>query len=299
MWICYVQAITSHTHQLFSYIHIQLDILKQYLKWWREVTARDFPNRPDLLQMIPTPNGIDIAKLGDCGALSSETCTSARKTRRILVELIEKQDGIIYELDCVQHLRYVWFNGAAKSVSTFLAMYLEDSLEEISSFLCVNPDLAQVICAYHKEFSLTANYPKWHGERFCAWMIKNYPKEYLMHAERALGSRQDLICMGSMAIFKNRVPNIEFLDDQLHICSNNHILQHNLFIILSSLWMIATSRIFSILNVDICMHVRWLAGNTHKLAHHNWGARSIGRVFDILHTSLNNILDYIPLIHCK
>ena len=47
------------------------------------------------------------------------------------------------------------------------------------------------------------------------------------------------------------------------------------------------------------MPVRWLAGNTHKLASHNWGARSIGRVFDILHTALNNILDDITLIHDK
>ena len=66
---------------------------------------------------------------------------------------------------------------------------------------------------------------------------------------------------------------------QLCICGNNHILQQNIFIILSSLEMIATSRIFDILDVAICMPVRWLAGNTHKLAHHNWGAWSIGREF--------------------
>ena len=63
--------------------------------------------------------------------------------------------------------------------------------------------------------------------------------------------------------------------------------------------MIATSRLFSILNVAICMPVHWFYGNTHKLAHHNWGARSIGRVFDIFHTLLNNILYDITLIHDK
>ena len=61
--------------------------------------------------------------------------------------------------------------------------------------------------------------------------------------------------------------------------------------------MIATSRLFAILNVAVFMPVCWLDGNTHKLAHHNWGARSIGRVFENLHTALNNILDYITLIH--
>ena len=79
--------------------------------------------------MIPTPNGIDIAKLWNGGALYSQTCNSARKTRRILVKLIEEQDDIVHEVDCVQHLRCVLFNGASKAVSTFLATYLEDSLE--------------------------------------------------------------------------------------------------------------------------------------------------------------------------
>ena len=189
--------------------------------------------------------------------------------------------------------------GTAKAVSTFLTTYLEDSLEEISSFLCVKPDLAQVIRAYHKELSLTANYSKGNGERFRAWMIKKYPKEYLIHSEHTSGSRRHLICMGSMAIFKKCVPNIEFLDEQLHVCGNNHILQQNFFNILSSLEIIATSRLFSILGVSICMPVRWLAGNTHKVALHNCGARSIGREFDILHTVLNNILYDIRIIHVK
>ena len=63
--------------------------------------------------------------------------------------------------------------------------------------------------------------------------------------------------------------------------------------------MIATSRLFAILNVSVFMPVRWLASNTHKIEHHNWGAWSIGRVFEILHTELNNILDDITLIHYK
>ena len=106
--------------------------------------------------------------------------------------------------------------------------------------------------------------------------------------------------MVSMAIFKNWVPNIKSLfDDQLRICGNNHILQKNLLIILSSIEIIDISRLFAILNGAVCMHVRWLAGNNHKLAHHNWGARSVGRVFDILHTAMNNILDDITLVHYK
>ena len=56
---------------------------------------------------------------------------------------------------------------------------------------------------------------------------------------------------------------------------------------------------FSFFNVAVCMNVCWLAGNTHRLAHHNWGARSIGRVFDILHAALGKILDDITPIQDK
>ena len=96
----------------------------------------------------------------------------------------------------MQHLRNVWINGVTIAVNKFMSEYLADHLEEISSFLRVLPDLAHVICAFHKEFSLTANYPKVHGENFRDWMIKCYPKEFLTHAERATGSRQDINTLG-------------------------------------------------------------------------------------------------------
>ena len=88
----------------------------------------------------------------------------------------------------------------------------------------MSPDLLQIIRAYHKEFSLCCNYPKGHGELFLDWVKKNYPNEFLMHAERASGSRMDLICMGAGPIYKNRNLNLEFLDNRLRICGNNNVL---------------------------------------------------------------------------
>ena len=95
--------------------------------------------------------------------------------------------------DYFHHLRNTWINGIAKSVSAFTKDYLSNSLENISSFLRISPDLAHIIRAYHKEFSLTSNYPKGHGELFWDWTIKNYPMEFLLHAERANGNRMDVI----------------------------------------------------------------------------------------------------------
>ena len=128
----------------------------------------------------------------------------------------------------MQHLRNVWINGVAKAVNKYLTEFLQESLEEISSFLRVSPDLAHVIRAFHKEFILTANYPKGHGEKFLKWMIKNDPKEFLMHTERATGSRQDLITMGAGPIYWNRIFNVEFLDDVLRVKGAGNVLQENL-----------------------------------------------------------------------
>ena len=150
--------------------------------------------------MIPDPEEIDLDKLGKQGTLTTDTCNTAQKVRRILVTHI---NGDVNEQDCMHHLRNVWINGVAKAVNVYMKDFLQDSLDEISSFLRVSPDLANIIRAFHKEFSLTANYPKGHGEKFRAWMIKNYPNEFLMHAERAMGNQQDLVTMGAGPIYWN------------------------------------------------------------------------------------------------
>ena len=135
----------------------------------------------------------------------------------------------------------------------------------------MTPNLDHVIWAYHKKFSLTANYPIGHGE-----IVKNYPDEFLLHAERATSSQHDLICMGSDAIYMNRPLNVEFLDERLHMNGDTNLLQKNLFIILASKEMIAVSQFFSIIHVSVVISFRWLSGNTHKLSEYNWGARSMG-----------------------
>ena len=78
---------------------------------------------------------------------------------------------------------------------------------------------------------------------------------------------------------------------------NDNILQQNLFIILSSVEMTAVTRFFAILHLAICMPFRWLTGKTHQLGHRNWGARSMGRAIDIIHTACKDIIEDTGLIH--
>ena len=68
--------ISNLTYILLS----KLANLKHRLKKWKEVTAQEFPDRPDILDLIPNADKIDINKLTD-GCVTTDTCNSAQKTR--------------------------------------------------------------------------------------------------------------------------------------------------------------------------------------------------------------------------
>ena len=191
---------------------------------WRDITKVEFPGKPDLLDMTPQTDSINIDKFGEGGTITTDTCNAAQKVCRLLVEHI---NGHVNEQYCMQHIRNVWINGVAKAVNRYMTEFLNEILDDISSFLGVSPDLDHVIRAFHKEFSLTDNYPKGRGEQFRTWMIKRYPKEFLMHAERATGSRQYIITMGAGPIYWNHTFNVKFLDDILWVKGASNILQES------------------------------------------------------------------------
>ena len=118
-----------------------------------------------------------------------------------------------------------------------------------------------------------------------------------MKTYRASDICQDIITMGDGPIYWNRIFNVELLDDYLRIKDNTNILQQNMFSISSFIEMIANYRFFAIFHVEICMPFWCLTGNTHKLAHINWSARSMGSEIDILHTACNDLIDDPILIH--
>ena len=86
---------------------------------------RKFPDRPDILLLIPNPDRINIDKLGDGGTMTTDTCNAAQKVRQLLVEYI---NGTVNEQDCMQHLRNVWINGVAKAFNKYLTEFLQESL---------------------------------------------------------------------------------------------------------------------------------------------------------------------------
>ena len=184
---------------------------------------------PNLLQDIPTPDGIDIKKLGKNGLIMTDSCNAAQKARRLLKYEI---GGDVHDLDCFHHLRNVWIKGMEKSVSASLRSLLLDSLEKVPFELRVSCVYSAIARAWDKFFSLCANYPKGQGEHFAAWLKVNKPGTPLHHVVGAQGSRHDLCLMAAPAIYMNRHVCFEYADYLLRLPhKQDNILLRCLFVL--------------------------------------------------------------------
>ena len=172
-------------------------------------------------------------------------------------------------------------------------------MDAIASHYRVSPDLTGIMIGAFKEFSLTCNYVKGHGELFYDWILLHHPNEYIFHPERVTGSRQDVVCIGSLPLYWNRHVYLEFLYERIRECGSVHILQNFLACVLGSVEVGAAARLFSIIHLAIVVPLRWLSGNTHKLEEFQWGPISMGLVLDILHEALTKIKEDQTLILTK
>jgi hypothetical protein len=104
--------------------------------------------------------------------------------------------------------------------------------------------------------------------------------------------------MAALAIYWNRNPCVEFLEEMQVFCGREeNILANNLWAMLISTEMIAVARMWSIFHLSIVMPIRWLAANTHTLKEYNWGYISLGKVLDKLKLNLEEIAEEPELIH--
>ena len=107
-----------------NHFSAKISSLKNRLERLKQIVLHDYP---ELLDSIPSPDGIDIKKLGQHGLIMTDSCNAAQKARQLLQCEI---GGIVFEFDCHNHLRNVWIKGMEKLVSVFLQVVLSDSLEK-------------------------------------------------------------------------------------------------------------------------------------------------------------------------
>ena len=262
---------------------------------WKKVAQRVCP---EYAHLIPDDKEMCISKFAKGGLLTTDGCNTAQKVRRLLKDSIEvaaREKGLsdneilVLEVDCWNHLRNVWLGGVTKHLDSYWNMALKESLDLISFVLRVGTNFDGVLRALEKFFGECSNYPKGKGDIFCHWMRDYHPGTHLMPVERASGSRQDLAVEGAGALYLNRPYYIEFLHECLSADDSGHILQENMFVVLSSVEMIAYARVCAILHIAICLPTRWLAGNCHKLAAYGFSVRSMGNIVDELEKAMEEI----------
>ena len=273
--------------------------MKDHLQLFRDAVIE---HCPELIDILPPVDGISLDKFEEGSVVMTDTCNGAKKTNHLIAKSISTATGkTVHSLLCYNHLCNVWVKNVLKKSTRFLREYLYEYLDEISPILRVSPCLSGFARAFDREFSLCANYPKGHGQLFHQFMKKNHPGELLLHVERAeSGGRQDVVSMASLAIYWNRNYCIEFLDYMMCIprkTKDDSILVQNLFVVLSSLEMVAAARMWSIFHITIIMPLRWLSGNVHTLGAYKWCYFNLGNVLDRLKEKLLEIVDCPECIH--
>jgi hypothetical protein len=250
---------------------------------------------------------IHLSKL-EGGLINTETCNAARLLGQLLVDAVdhavaEKQEltdevadnllnGIHSAMvqDCHHHMRNVWVNAVTIALSVYLSKVLADDLGKIDHRLRVSTMFDAILRALDKAVSLLANYPKGFGDQFKHWLLKYHLGALLVPIQRAAGLRQDLATEGAGAVYWNRIYYVEFLDECLR-SGNDNILQENLFIVLTSVEMVALCRIMTIIHFKICHPLRWLAGNTKFIGQqgYDWSTRSMGKAIDAFYEAMDKI----------
>jgi len=98
-----------------------------------------------------------------------------------------------------------------------------------------------ILRALDECFSLLENYPKGNGVEFKHWLEKYHKCVALYLVQRSAGARNDMILDGAAAVYINGWLYKLFLDEKLSTPKADNILQENLFIVLSSVELLAAS----------------------------------------------------------
>ena len=276
-------------------INSHLAEMNNWLDEWATLMEKMHPDVPHGI----VRNGLSLSKLAEGGLVTQDTCNGASKGSDLIITEIKAaaegagigEDKILtIKTYCHHHLRNIWWKWLEECLSKYLRDALEGSLDEIDPRLRVSTSISDIIRAVDKEFSLPANYPKGHGKEFLHWLKKYHPGALLVPTLRSAGSRHDLNVEGAGAIYYNRNLYIQFLNEQLETPNANNILQENLFLILACQEMTALCRLCSIFHFAFSVPLRWLAGNTHKLAEHDWSVFSMSRALNTFEKAMESVM---------
>ena len=183
--------------------------MNDILECVRKVLKRDFPDDEEALAFLPERDLITMKKFEGSMSLT-DTCPITQSFHNLY-----KDELGVYEGYCFNHIRDVWVGGVHKGISAWAKEKLKDDIKNIPFVWRVSHDVKDIIHSLHKEFSLTANYPKGHGQLFREFYLEKHAGEYLFQTKRTAGLRQDIVAMRSLVMYYNRNVYLEFLADRM------------------------------------------------------------------------------------
>lgn len=122
----------------------------------------------------PDVHNCSLHRLAGGGALMSDTCNAARKTKRLLTEMIQKEaeaklsdahgtevwDALpeerrsellrVHKLDCQHHLRNIWLGHMSQRQAAHVQAALADHLNQFSAWERMTTDYDQLLRAVYK-----------------------------------------------------------------------------------------------------------------------------------------------------
>ena len=138
------------------------------------------------------------------------------------------------------------------------------------------------------------------GEAYLIYMHEHHPTYSLFHVACCRGPPFYAILEAAIPLYMNRLPVVEYLDYSPKMTGKqrDNILMRNLFVLFSSLEMVAQTRMYGILYVSIFIELLGLAGRTHELSENPvskptvkcWGELLVGRVADYILHMLREII---------
>lgn len=185
--------------------------LRDLLRLWKRYHDQLFP---DAEWSGPDPDRCSLHRLAGGGAVQGDTCNAARKAKRLMRDLIQKQatsylreqmgdevwDALseeeregelrVHVLDCHQHMRNIVLSHMSRKQSEHVRQELAHHLQAFASWERMTTDYDQILRAVYKEFHQGGRYYKGKGADFSSWMQENYGDAFFLHIERAEGGRQ-------------------------------------------------------------------------------------------------------------
>ena len=104
------------------------------------------------------------------------------------------------------------------------------------------------------------------------------------------GNRQDILRKSAGPICMDIIFYVNYLDRNMCSVGKSNISEENIFIVWSSMHVLALWQTYSIIYLTLIVLIRWLSGNSNNPSKHGWTLCSMGRMSDVLEKKINSSL---------